>query len=175
MSAFVFGPHIHTNTTAPGRPFSAKFRASVIKNGVQKQHSGRILRDSCGRLRSDMEFQGVLVGYRVLDPVAGLQIFVNSTNKTFVQSTFGPPPQFGVPPTVSAKRMIEGLECLGYPTGPSIEEAWVSPDLEMVIQERTKNESGESAWELYDIIRTEPEETLFQIPSDYQAASGADA
>jgi hypothetical protein len=175
MSAFVFGPHILTNMTAPDRPFSAKFRASVIKNGVQREHSGGILRDSSGRLRSDMEFQGVLVGYRVLDPVAGLQIFVNRTNKTFVQSAYGPPPQLGMPHPVAAKRMIEGLECLGYPAGSTIEEAWVSPELEMVIQERTKNESGESAWELYDIIRTEPEETFFQIPSDYQAASGPDA
>ncbi len=82
MSALVFGPHILTNMTTSGRPFSAKFRASVKKNGVQRDRLGGIFRDNAGRLRLDMEFQGVLVAHRILDPVAGVQTIVDHGHKT---------------------------------------------------------------------------------------------
>jgi hypothetical protein len=175
VSAFVFGPHILTNTTASGRPFSAKFRASVKKNGVQRGRSGGIFRDKAGRLRVDVEFQGVDIGYRVLDPVAGIQTIVDDIHKTYVESTCGAGPQSGMPPPSSEKRIINGVECLRYPPEPTLEEAWVSPELELVIQEHVRDESNESTWEVYDIVREEPDERLFRIPPDYQAAIDQDA
>ncbi len=175
MSAFVFGPHIITNTIVPGRPFSAKFRASVKKNSVQKDQVGRIYRDSAGRLRTDMEFQGVHVGYRILDPVAGVRTIVNDLHKAYVESICCMAPQSGMPDPSSEKRMINGIDCVRFPAAPTLEEAWVSPELELVIQERVRDESHESTWEVYDIVRTEPDESLFRIPRDYQAVSGPDA
>jgi hypothetical protein len=175
MSAFVFGPHIITNTIVPGRPFSANFRASVKKNGVHRDNLGRILRDSAGRLRLDIEFQGTHVGYRILDPVAGVQTLVDDIHKTYVESTCGTGPQSGMPDPSSEKRMINGVECLRFPPAPTLEEAWVSPELELVIHEHVRDESTESTWDLYDIVRAEPDESLFRIPPDYQAATRPDA
>ncbi len=168
MSAFVFGPHILTNTTLPGRPFSATFRASVKKNGVQRDQTGRVLRDESGRLRLDLEYQGIHVGFSVLDPVAGLNVMVNDINKAYVESALGTPIHCGMPDPNSEKRIIEGLECLRYPPAPSLEEAWVSPELEFVIRERVRDETHESTWELFDIVRGEPDAGLFQIPPGYR-------
>lgn len=160
----------------PGRPFSAKSRAWVKKNGAQRDHFGRIFRDNSGRLRYDSEFQGIWVSSWIRDPVAKTNITLNHFHKTFIQSSepFGTPLQTSMPDSTE-KRMINGVECLRYPPRQTLEEAWVSPELEFVIQERTRDDFHETTWEIYDIVRTEPDESLFRIPSDYQAATGPDA
>jgi hypothetical protein len=122
-----------------------------------------------------MEFQGTHVGYRIVDPVAGLQTMVNDINKTYVELACGTTLQFGPLDPSSEKRMINGVECSRYPPAPTIVEAWVSPELELVIREHVRDESHETTWDVYDIVRTEPDESLFRVPRDYKAVIGTDA
>ena len=170
MSAFVFGPHIITNTTIPGQPFSAKFRGWAKKNGVERDHLGRIFRDNSGRLRYDGEYQGIWVISSIHDPVGGVHIILDHLHRSYIQPTerFGTPLRTSMPESTE-KRIINGVECVRYPPGQTLEEAWVSPELELVIQEHTRDESHETMWEIYGIVRMEPDESLFRIPGDYHA------
>jgi hypothetical protein len=50
----------------------------------------------------------------------------------------------------------------------SVSETWVSPELKMtVLAETDDGQSGHSTMKLVNIVRTEPDSQLFQIPADY--------
>jgi len=81
-----------------------------------------------------------------------------------------------------AKQMIEGVECEGarvvatMPAGAignerpieTVNETWYSPELQMMIQsKRSDPRFGESAYRVGNIVRSEPDAALFQIPSEY--------
>lgn len=47
-------------------------------------------------------------------------------------------------------------------------ERWLSPDLQTVVEtKRTDPRTGTALFQLTNIIRQEPDPTLFQVPSDY--------
>jgi TonB family protein len=81
-----------------------------------------------------------------------------------------------------AKQMIEGVECEGaravatMPAGAignerpieTVNETWYSPELQMMIQsKRSDPRFGESTYRVTNIVRSEPESALFQVPSEY--------
>jgi hypothetical protein len=52
-------------------------------------------------------------------------------------------------------------------------ERWYSPDLQMnVMIKRSDPRTGDNVFQLTNIIRSEPEPTLFQVPSDYTVKQG---
>jgi len=80
------------------------------------------------------------------------------------------------------KQMIEGVECEGVRAGTTmpagaignerpietINETWRSPELQMMIlSKRSDPRFGESTYRVTNIVRSEPDAALFQIPSDY--------
>jgi Gram-negative bacterial TonB protein C-terminal len=80
------------------------------------------------------------------------------------------------------KRQIEGVECEGarvvttMPAGTignerpieTVSETWYSPELQMtILSKRSDPRFGESTYQVTNIIRSEPDAALFQIPSDY--------
>ncbi|HEY6403912.1 MAG TPA: TonB family protein [Blastocatellia bacterium] len=85
------------------------------------------------------------------------------------------------------KRMVEGVECEGTRTVTTIPigaignerplemvgETWFSPELKMIIlSKRSDPRFGESTYRVTNISRSEPETTLFQVPSDYAVKDG---
>jgi hypothetical protein len=49
-----------------------------------------------------------------------------------------------------------------------IAEQWFSPDLEVLVMTRHSDPRvGETTYRLTNIVRSEPDKTLFQVPSDY--------
>ena len=81
-----------------------------------------------------------------------------------------------------AKQMIEGVECEGtravaaMPAGAignerpieTVTETWYSPELQMMIlSKRSDPRFGESIYRVTNIVRSEPDAALFQIPSEY--------
>jgi TonB family protein len=80
------------------------------------------------------------------------------------------------------KQMIEGIECEGtrivttIPAGAignerpleTVREQWFAPELKMIILSKTTDPRfGESTYRLTNINRSEPDATLFQVPTDY--------
>ena len=50
-----------------------------------------------------------------------------------------------------------------------VDERWFSPDLQMVVKTRHSDpRSGEIVYRLTNISRTEPDHSLFEVPSDYK-------
>jgi hypothetical protein len=79
-------------------------------------------------------------------------------------------------------RVIEGVQANGHrvtttvPAGAIgndqpitiVSEEWVSPDLNvLVLTQHSDPRSGESTYRLVNILRVEPDPSLFQVPSDY--------
>ena len=76
------------------------------------------------------------------------------------------------PPDFEPKQ-IEGLLCNGYLLRMSQErivEYWYSIDLNQLILVRIQSEEGEFTWRLFKIRLTEPDKSLFIVPSDYKYA-----
>jgi TonB family protein len=80
------------------------------------------------------------------------------------------------------KKKIEGVECEGVravtimPAGAignerpieTVSETWYSPELQMtILSRRSDPRFGESVYRVTNIVRSEPDAELFQIPSDY--------
>jgi hypothetical protein len=81
-----------------------------------------------------------------------------------------------------AARTIEGVRVQGTRTTTTIpadaigndlpivitSEEWTSPDLQVLVMTRHNDpRSGESTYKVMNIVRAEPDPSLFQVPSDY--------
>ncbi len=54
-----------------------------------------------------------------------------------------------------------------------VTETWYSPDLQVVVMSKTSDPRfGESVYQLNSITRTEPDASLFTVPSDYTVTQG---
>jgi len=54
-----------------------------------------------------------------------------------------------------------------------VTETWYSPDLKVVVMSKTTDpRSGTSVYKLTNVSRTEPDASLFQVPSDYTVTQG---
>ncbi len=52
-------------------------------------------------------------------------------------------------------------------------DRWYSPDLQMnVMIKRSDPRTGDSVFQLANIVRSEPDASLFQVPSDYAVKEG---
>jgi hypothetical protein len=86
-----------------------------------------------------------------------------------------------------AKQIIDGLECEGtrtvatMPAGAignerpieTVTETWYSPELQvMILSKRSDPRFGEATYRVTNIVRSEPESSLFQIPSEYTIIDG---
>lgn len=57
-----------------------------------------------------------------------------------------------------------------------VTETWYSPELQTVVMSKTSDpRSGDSLFKLTNIVRSEPDHTLFQVPSDYTVSQGPPA
>jgi TonB family protein len=85
------------------------------------------------------------------------------------------------------KQMVEGVECEGtrdvttIPAGAignerpieTVREKWFSPELNMVVMTKQSDPRfGESTYRVTNINRSEPDASLFQVPSDYTIEEG---
>lgn len=85
--------------------------------------------------------------------------------------------------TELGSQVIEGINCTGrsfthtIPAGAignaqaivDKTETWTSPDLQLVVlSKRSDPRSGQSTYTLTNIQRSEPDASLFQVPSDYK-------
>jgi hypothetical protein len=166
---FVFGPSFQTNVHAPGRPFEACYRAWRVEAGERRTSTGRLCRDSFGRLRVDVEMHGVLVASVISDPVAYRRSWLNHIEREYGEShlDFDNAVRWAMPGPGAERRTIHGLECLLIERGDRL-QAWLSPELDLVVQEHVKDDSGEGIWELYDVVLREPDAKLFDVPEDYR-------
>ncbi|MGH9855278.1 MAG: energy transducer TonB, partial [Blastocatellia bacterium] len=86
------------------------------------------------------------------------------------------------------KQMVEGVECEGeravttMPAGTigndrpieTVNETWYSPELKiMTLSKRSDPRFGESTYSVINITRSEPDITLFQVPSEYKIIDSA--
>jgi hypothetical protein len=54
-----------------------------------------------------------------------------------------------------------------------VTEVWTSPDLKTVVfSKRTDPRMGEQIFQLTNVVRNEPDPSLFTVPSDFQVVDG---
>ena len=91
-------------------------------------------------------------------------------------------PKYNTSTEQLAKQMVEGVECEGtrsvttMPAGAignerpidTVNESWFSQELKlMIMSKRSDPRFGETTYRLTNISRSEPDASLFQIPSEY--------
>lgn len=100
----------------------------------------------------------------------------------------GGPEQFGNASTEDlGTQTMEGIEVTGervtrtIPVGALgndrpitiVTEVWTSPDLKTIVSsKRTDPRMGEQTFQLTNIVRTEPDASLFTVPSDFRIVEG---
>ena len=56
----------------------------------------------------------------------------------------------------------------------SVTEVWTSPDLKVIVySKRTDPRMGEQTYKLTNIVRAEPDPSLFTVPGDFKVTEGA--
>lgn len=138
----------------------------------------------------------------ITDPVAGMDYVLQTDRKTAREfptpagkggkGPGGPPPfvqeRQNESTTVSlGTQMVNGVSAQGTRTTRTIPagaignekpivitvERWYSPDLRMnVLIKRSDPRTGDNVFQLTNIVRSEPDATLFQVPSDYTVKQG---
>lgn len=136
---------------------------------------------------------------RIVDPVAGASYMVDVTGKSVVKLPYHERPE-GTPrmkPNQNGSiqrtteslgnQMMAGVNVEGTRTTETIpagsmgnqnaivivSERWYSPDLqETVYSKRTDPRFGTTIYQLTNITRQEPAESLFQVPADYTVKEG---
>jgi len=54
-----------------------------------------------------------------------------------------------------------------------VTEVWTSPDLKTIVySKRTDPRMGEQTFQLTNIVRSEPDESLFSVPADFKIVDG---
>lgn len=124
------------------------------------------------------------------DPVAGVNYQLDPRNHTARKMVLrGGPPAAPKPPSSSkakteslGKQVIEGVEAEGtrstitIPAGEIgndraieiVSERWYAPSLQIVVLSKHRDPwMGEHTYRLTNLNRSEPDHTLFELPSDY--------
>jgi hypothetical protein len=176
-----------------GSPYCATkelyFSTETPSNGTKADHGERMCRDSLGRGREEMS--PTLI--EIYDPVEGVGYTLDTVQRRAGRtaiarpvspdsSTFLPRPvNFapGVPsPAVEllGTELIEGLVVKGARRATGLEllakgeeEIWFSEELgEVIVMKRFDGFQGSTVvWRLTDIDRSEPDPSLFRVPSNY--------
>ena len=193
-----FGPMFRGPMGPPkvvtGAPYSGTEQVQMqqtLADGNQIQHtdSGKVYRDSQGRVRTEMT-RGTHTMITIFDPVAGYVAHLDPTKQTATKMTLpsNPPshPAPPNPPQISKQDIgtetMSGLTATGtritetIPAGAfgnqqpiqTVREVWVSTALSVpVLVKTTDPRFGTSTIQLTDITRSEPDPALFQIPAGW--------
>lgn len=148
-----------------------------------------LLRDVVVEAARQWQFKPTVLGGKAIK-VSGILTF------NFTLSSEKPAPSVAtarrftkIPTNVEqlGKQTIEGVECEGtrevttIPAGAignerpieTVRERWFSPELNMVIMTKQSDPRfGESSYRVTNISRAEPDDSLFQVPSDYTVKEG---
>src|SRR5581483_8639730 len=138
----------------------------------------------------------------ITDPVAGMDYILQTDRKVAHEfpapagkggkGPGGPPPfvqeRQNESTTVSlGTQMVNGVSAEGTRTTRTIPagaignekpivitvERWYSPDLQMnVLIKRSDPRTGDNIFQLTNIVRSEPDASMFQVPSDYTVKQG---
>jgi hypothetical protein len=175
-----------------GSPYCAKkeyFPTETPPNETKVGHGERICRDSLGRGREEMS--PTLI--EIYDPVEGVGYTLDTVHRragrTVIARSSSPDSSMSLPrtpnfvpgtpsPTVQllGTEVIEGLVVEGTrrPTGGELlaegeEEVWFSQELgEVIVMKRSDGLNGSTVvWRLTDIDRSEPDPSLFRVPTNY--------
>jgi len=139
-------------------------------------------------------------GVVINDPVAGVSYVLNENKKQARQSNLRPnnfrgnggaagarPNSPNVTTDSLGTQLIAGISAEGTRTTRTIAagqignekpivttvERWYSPDLQTNLMiKRTDPRGGTTVFQLTNIVRGEPDSSLFQVPSDYSVVSG---
>ena len=218
-----------------GAPYSAQVvvestQALADGNRIVQRSTGRVYRDSEGRVRREEDRANASPGVSIVDPVAGVSYWLDVETRV-AWKTPGPAiitmfkgvggresqqvvaidsmadgkfrtqqaeiaaakiagrPLFDPVAGVEQHRdeqlepqTIEGVSASGHRRTTTIaagaignelpitivSEEWTAPELQvLVMTHRTDPRSGESSYKLLNIVRTEPDAYLFQVPADF--------
>lgn len=176
--------------TILGAPYSGQVtmeEAANLSDGsrvVRSTKSWKVFRDSEGRTRDENSPTGGLrPTLEIADPVAGYVYTLDTTRHIAERRKLPPvrtlrpagqPPQTGPQAQSLGMKTIEGLAVYGsvrnvLPDG-STAESWWSPALNISLQSKNTRLGTEYTTQITNILRAEPDPSLFQVPADYSIA-----
>lgn len=170
-------------------------------NQISRQEQSKVYRDSQGRVRTEHAAKGAEAVVAIFDPVAGFSHVLHPATMTAVKTPVHAHSEFKNGIATHPKRtetsdvqtedlgtqMINGLAATGTRTTRTVpagaignqqaiqivREAWVSVDLKVPLLIKSSDPRfGSTTMQLTNIVRTEPEASLFQIPANYAVAAG---
>lgn len=152
----------------------------------------RIYRDSAGRTREEVSIPRDSTAtpfVAIVDPIAGVSYYLDAEKKIARRLDYPKPwtspvntPEGAVTSSKFTCRttseslgtqIIEGMVADGKritsvcDENKAVNESWYSPEVKMILLEKTSNSTGYGATRLEHINREEPDSRLFQPPSDY--------
>jgi hypothetical protein len=169
---------------------------------LARDSNGRTRRDMTLPAIGDWATSGKTPPHVVLikDPVAAANYILQPDQKIarklplragrFGKEGGGPPPGFGqneAATTSLGTQVVNGISAQGTLTTRTIPagaignekpvvitvERWYSPDLQMnVLIKRSDPRTGDNVFQVTNVVRTEPDASLFQVPSDYTLKAG---
>jgi hypothetical protein len=169
---------------------------------LARDSNGRTRRDMTLPAIGDWATSGKTPPHVVLikDPVASANYILQPDQKIarklplragrFGKEGGGPPPRFGqneATTTSLGTQVVNGISAQGTLTTRTIPagaignekpivitvERWYSPDLQMnVLIKRSDPRTGDNVFQVTNVVRTEPDASLFQVPSDYTLKAG---
>jgi hypothetical protein len=165
-------------------------------NQINRQEQAKVYRDSQGRVRVEPTGSGAGVPkvIAIFDPVAGYSHILRPSTMTAISSLLRPHnASRGQRQNVSQPQIedlgiqvIAGLSATGTRTTRTIpageignqqpiqisRESWVSIDLKVPLLIKTSDPRfGTTTMQLTNIVRAEPDTTLFQVPAAYSVTT----
>jgi hypothetical protein len=177
------------NTNAKGKPFHAmfeqlSFRKQPPATTPTKTIAGEIFRDSEGRYRQELSIEVgptklIRLAY-IKESIAKVAYVLDLSNRKLIQEEpliddqdNGAASPLSGRGAADEKNNIEGFSCrvinIQGADGVST-ELWFSEELEMVLFERRRSGTEERVTRLYNIVRAEPDKTLFAVPAEFKRA-----
>lgn len=164
-------------------------------NQIARQEQTKVYRDSQGRVRTEHAARGAEAVVAIFDPVAGFAHVLHPSNMTAVKTPVHVHnelhPKRTQPSDVQTEdlgtQVINGLAATGTRTTRTIpagaignqqaiqivREAWVSVDLKVpVLIKSSDPRFGSTVMQLTNIVRAEPDASLFQVPTNYAVTAG---
>jgi hypothetical protein len=145
----------------------------------------KLYRDSLGRTRTELTGgfpQRARVSIEIVDPVAGYRYSFTDRSSVAHRSPLGPVTRV-LPSSEWVSKMggqplgtqsLSGLSASGTrisPAGPALSgatwEQWWSPDLGVIVLDKVVRSERQVVRQLSNITRSEPDASLFQVPSGY--------
>lgn len=184
-----------TQTLADGTHIQRSSTASVARDSQGRTRSEQTI-SSIGPLAASGSTPKTMIF--INDPVAGMSYVLDPDAHTVremqIRARRQPPANMPAPPqnpNVTTEdlgtQVIQGVNATGkritrtIPAGAAgndraiqiVTETWTSSDLQIVVQSKTTDpRMGDNLYQLTNITRTEPDPTLFTVPSGYTVVQG---